>query len=68
MERYILSEKTESETVSGALFGKQPAVEDEEPIENVFLKTTNIRIEENKDFYKEGSLYNADSDMGKFIR
>ena len=58
------AEKTESETVSGALFGQQPAVEDEEPIENVFLKTTNIRIEENKDFYKEGSLYKADSDMG----
>ena len=60
--------KTPSSTATGAIFGNDSSASSSEEDKDVFLKTTEITIEENRDYLREGSIYADDSDMGNLYK
>ena len=60
--------KTPSETATGAIFGNDSDASTKDGPKDIFLKTTEISIEEDRNFLREGSIYAEDSDMGNLFK
>ena len=60
--------KTPSETATGAIFGNDSDASTKDGQKDIFLKTTEISIEEDRNFLREGSIYAEDSDMGNLFK
>ena len=60
--------KTPSSTATGAIFGNDPSASSSEEDKDVFLKTTEITIEENRDYLREGSMYKDDNELSNLYK